>query len=159
MVLTLGIQDILFNNKGQGMTEEEIKARLEDAVEVIMRMPDDIRKMDYKSTMPEIIRREWLDFNTESAKANFYRLPRPTPEQVTKAMECEEWMRYAASRREESIRQVIMSTLYLKSSGCGYRKAADLIEKATHKRYSYETLRRWYDRAIDDICVYARSIT
>ncbi len=137
------------------MQIDQIKLRLEEAVEIIRNMPDEMRKLDYKSTMPEIVRvgNEWIEYNNQAAQdrlRNSARM-RPTPRQITEAMEVYDWIRYAASKRPLEIRKVVVAIIFVHGGGAGFRKTAEVVRECTGKAYSHETCRRWFDQAVNDI--------
>lgn len=130
------------------MTEDEIKIRLEEAVATVIALPCEMRKMDFKSGMPEIIKTEddW-DFYDAKNKTRF----RPTPKQVDEAMEVMDWIREFTKTRPERDRKVWVAVIWLKSSGMGYRRVADVVGAKFGKSYSHQTCKNWYLKAVSCI--------
>lgn len=137
------------------MNQEEIKLRLQEAVEVIRNMPDEMRKLGYKSSMPEIVRsgNEWIEYNNQAAQDRLKSSARmrPSPTQVTQAMEAVDWIHYAASKRPLEIRKVLVSIIFVHCNGAGFRTTAQAVYEYTNKKYSHTTCKLWFDQAINDM--------
>ena len=137
------------------MDEDEVKLRLQEAVEIIRNMPDEMRKLDYKSSMPEVIRsgKDWLEYNSQAAQDNFKNSARmrPTPRQMTEAMEVVNWIHYAVSKRPLEIRKVLVAIIFVHCGGAGFRTTAEAVHEYTGKKYSHTTCKLWFDQAVDVI--------
>ena len=134
------------------MDEKEIQARLENAVTVITAMPCELRKMDIKSSIPEIVRSgdDWLAYNSPAAQDKLHASVRfrPTAQQIDDAMECMDWIRAIGASKSQSERRILVALIFIKSMGYGYRMTASMLLSKTGKNYSYGTCRNMFLAAL-----------
>ena len=115
-------------------------------------LPDEMRKMNFKTGLPEIVRTEkdWLSYDSDTAKSSLYAKTRlrPTGKQIDQALETMDWLRAFIKQKPESKRKLWAQIIFVKSAGRGFRLVADIIEFRTGKRISKSTVKNRFDEAV-----------
>lgn len=140
------------------ITKEYVISRLEDMAEVLKTMPTpDRHHFLIRSSLPDPMESYWLAYNSDSQRDKLYHSVskiRKSAKEVDDCWKACEWVSWASRYRPHVSAKMICQVLMLKSSlDISWRQMELAIQHRFSHRftYSYKTLQRWYEQAIEDI--------